>query len=87
MVQARVEMYKSVAQLVLLYGSKSWVVTGEILKVLTGFLHQAARWIMGMTEKRRAGGEWEHPSVEEEMISVGIHPIGVYIKGRQTIIA
>ena len=30
-------MYKSVDQLVLLYGSESWVVTGEMLKVLEGF--------------------------------------------------
>ena len=35
-------MYKAVAQLVLLYGSESWVVTGEMLKVLERFRHRAA---------------------------------------------
>ena len=61
------------------------MVTGEMLKVLTAFYHQAARQIMGMTEKRRSGGEWEYPSVEEAMEAVGIHPIGCkLIKIRKT---
>ena len=51
-------VYKAVAQLVLLFGSKIWVVTGEMLKVLEGFCHRAAQYITRMMEKRRAGGEW-----------------------------
>ena len=54
-------MYNSVAQSVLLYGSEIWVVMGEMLKVLEGFHHRAARRITGMTAKRVAGGEWEYP--------------------------
>ena len=77
-------MKNAVAQLVLLYGSAIWVVTREMLKVLTVFHHQAARQIMGMTAKRGAGGEWEYPVVDEAMDAVGIHPIRVYIKRRQT---
>ena len=34
-VRAQGEKYKAVAQSVILYGSKIWVVTGEMLKVLT----------------------------------------------------
>ena len=41
MVQARGEMYKAVAQSVLLYRSESWVVNGEILMVLMSFHHWA----------------------------------------------
>ena len=59
--------HKAVVQLVLLYGSESWVVTGDIIKVLTAFHHQAAQRITGMTAKRGAGKEWEHPAVEEAM--------------------
>ena len=55
----RGEMYKTVAHSVLLYGSESWVVTGEMLKVLTGFHHQAERRITGIKAKRGAGREWE----------------------------
>ena len=40
-VRTRGEMYKAVAQVMLLYGSKSWVVTGEMFKVLTAFHHRA----------------------------------------------
>ena len=79
-------MYKAMAQLLLLYVSESWVVTGEMLKVQTAFHHIAARRITGMIEKRGEGGEWYYPAVEEAMDSAGIHPIRVYIKRRETTI-
>ena len=61
------EMYKAVAESVLLYGSKSWVVTGDMLKVLEGFHHQTAWRITEMTAKRGAGGEWKYFLVVEAM--------------------
>ena len=48
MVQSRGMMYKKVDQLVLMYGSESWLVVGAMLKVLVGFHHQEDRQIMGM---------------------------------------
>ena len=36
-VRARAMMYKAVDQLVLLYDSENWVVTGEMLNFLEGF--------------------------------------------------
>ena len=83
----RGSMYKAVAQLVLLYVRDSWVVIGEMLKVLTAFYHRAARQITGMTAKRGAGGESDYPEVDEAMDSTRLHPIGVYIKRWQTTIA
>ena len=71
-VQARVGLYKLVVQSVLLYGRGSWVVTGEMLKVLEEFHHRVARRITGMTAKRGAGEEWEYPPVVEEMEDMGI---------------
>ena len=47
-VRSRGAMYNAVAQLVLLYGSKSLVVTREMLNVLERFHHQVARRITGM---------------------------------------
>ena len=73
--RARGAMYKALAQLVLLYGSNSWVVMGEMLKVLTSFHHRLAQRITGMMTKGRTGGEWEYPYVEEAMESAGLHPI------------
>ena len=58
-VWAQGAMYKVVAQSVLFYGSKIWVVTREVLKVLTDFRHQAARRFTRMTAKRGADVEWE----------------------------
>ena len=54
-------MYKAATQSVLLYGSESWVVTGDILKVLEGFLHRAARRITEMTAAHGEGGHWFYP--------------------------
>ena len=80
-------MYKTVAQSVLLCIRESWVVMGGVLKVLEGF-HLRVVWrITGMAAKRGAGGEWEYSTVVEAMESVGLHPIGVYIKSRQVTIA
>ena len=57
------------------------------IKVLTAFHHWVARRITGKTEKRGTGGEWVYLLVEEEMESVRLHPIGVYIKRQQKKIA
>ena len=65
MVRDQGDMDKAVVQLVLLYGSERWVVTGGILKVLDGFHHREARRITGVTEKRGASGYWEYPPVVE----------------------
>ena len=51
-------MYKAVDQLVLLYSSDTWVLTGEMLKFLEGFGHRAAWRITGMTATHGAVGEW-----------------------------
>ena len=42
----------------------------------------------GTTDHRDygAGGEWEYPTVEEVMDSIGLHLVGVYIKRRKTTI-
>ena len=56
-------LYKAVVQVVLLYGSKSWVVTGDMLKVLKGFHQLVAREITGMTLQPIMSGEWEWPPV------------------------
>ena len=51
------------------------MVTGDILKVLEGFHHQAARWITGMKVTHGSGVEWEYHPVVIAMEAVGLHPI------------
>ena len=87
-VRARGILYKSVLQSVLLYGSESWVVTGDMLKVIECFHHQVARRMTGATAQHMAGGEWEWPLVAETMETSGLWKIKGYIKRRKdTVVA
>ena len=45
-----VMIYKALVQMVFLYGSEIWVVTGVMLTVLEGFHHRVARQISGKTD-------------------------------------
>ena len=51
-------MYKEVAHVVLIYDSKNWVLTGEMLNILKGFRHRAARRITGMKVKFVVERKW-----------------------------
>ena len=51
-------LYKAVVQLVLIYASESWVVMGDMLKVLERFHHLVVGRIMGITARRTAYGKW-----------------------------
>ena len=73
-------MYKAVVQSVLLYIIESWVVTGEMLKVLEEFYHRVAQCITRMTAKCGIGREREYPSLVDSMETAGLHPIMVYIR-------
>ena len=51
MVQEWEMVYKVVVQMVLLYGSDSWVVTEAMLNVLEGFHHRVAQKIAGISDQ------------------------------------
>ena len=74
-VQDRGMMYKAVAQSVLMYGSESWGVVGEMLKVLERFNHRVARRITWMTEINGSVMEWEYPPVVAALESARLYPI------------
>ena len=80
MVRSRGMLYKAVVQLVLLYGSYSWVVIGAVIKVLKVFNYQVARSIAGMTAQHTTIGEWECPPLAEVVDTSGIWPIKKYIQ-------
>ena len=79
-------IYKFVAQTALLYNSRSWVVTGGTLKVLEGFHHRAARWIVGMTDQRTEDAIWEYHLVADAIKAAGIWLIKEYIQRRKATI-
>ena len=72
---AQVIIYKVVVQMVLLYGSKNWVVTGEMLKFLEGFHHWVSGRMMGNTDWCKMYGEWEIPPVADAIQIAGLWPI------------
>ena len=51
------------------------MVTGEMLKVLEGFHHQAAWRISGMTARNTEDREWEYPQVADALEAAGIWQI------------
>ena len=83
MVRAQSMLYKEAVQSVLLYGSESWVVTGEILKFLEVLKNQAAIIITEMTARRTTSEEWEWTPVAEALENSGIWTIKEYIQQRQ----
>ena len=66
-------MYKTASQKVLLYGSKIWVVTGVMLKILEGFHHWVARQIAGMVAKCVVNGKQEYPLVAAALEAAGLY--------------
>ena len=85
-VRTRGMMYKAVDKSVIMYRSESWVVTGEMVKLLEGFHHWSSRRIMGTTDIRGEGGEWEYPPAAAAMEVAGIKPIIEKIRRRQATI-
>ena len=63
MLQAHGILYKAVAQTLLLYGRKSWVMTGAMLKLLESYHGQTAQRIAGMMDRRMEDGDWDYPPV------------------------
>ena len=85
-VRERGIIYKAVAQSVLLYRSESWLVMGEMLKILEGFHHWAASRITGMMATCGSGREWVYPLLVAAMDATGLHTIGEYIRRLQVTI-
>ena len=75
-------MYKSVFQVVLLYGRKLWMVTDTIVVVIEVFHHRTTRRIEGMTERKGNGGEWEWDLVDVLFEVTGSLTIREYVRGR-----
>ena len=80
-------VFKSVTQAVLLFGADTWVLTPRMERDMSSFQHRVARWLAGSQPRRRGGGSWEYPSLEEAMVEAGFEGIGTYITRRQNTVA
>ena len=72
-----------VVQQVLLFGAETWVVTPKMERVLSAFLHGAARRLTGRQSQREKDGEWHYPSLEGDMKEAGLTDIRTSILRRQ----
>ena len=68
-------IYKGLFQAVILYGRKSWVVMGCVLKNLEGFHNPEAIRILVKTVRHMTGGEWKWPLVAYVLNTAGLWPI------------
>jgi hypothetical protein len=76
--------YKATIQTVLLYGSETWVITDEILQLLTSFHHSVARRLTGRHPRpSEEDDEWTYPSIKETLRIAGLHPIEEYLRRRR----
>ena len=55
------------------------MVTGLMLKVLGGFHHQAAWWIVGIAPRRAEDVEWDYSPVADALEAAGLWPIKEYL--------
>ena len=62
-----VQIYLTVVQSVMFYGSEMWVTTPLIRRVLGRFYHKVARRLTGRQPWRRKDGMWTYPPLEDAM--------------------
>jgi hypothetical protein len=82
------KFYLGIIQAILLYGSKTWVISLQAMARLEGF-HIRAAWRMAQKHKLRRGPqkEWVYPKSEDVLRECGMKSIAEYIQIRRQTIA
>ena len=60
-----VQIYLAVVQLVMIYGSKTWVMTPHIGRVLGGFHHRVVLRLTGRRPRRGRDGVWVYTLLDD----------------------
>ena len=81
------QFFKAVTQAVLLFGAETWVLTPRMERALGSFQHRVARRLTSRQPRRRVGGSWEYPPLEEAMVEAGFMGIRKYITRRHNTFA
>ena len=71
----------------ILFGSKTWILTPWLEKAITGFCQCAERWMAGMGPKRQPYRTWVYLPIGEALAMVVLEEIRVYISCRQNMVA
>ena len=72
--------YQAVVAAVLLYGSKSWVLSPSALKVLEGFHVKASRQMTGMRPQQQTVGPWVYLKSAVVLAAARLRPVATYIR-------
>ena len=75
--------FSTVVQVVLLFGSETWVMTPCMEHALGSFQHRVAQRITGRHPRRHEEGGWDYPPLVTAMEEAFFEEIGVYILKRQ----
>jgi hypothetical protein len=75
--------YRTVVLYVLLYGSESWVLTGDLMRQLRSFHRRCCRGLTGEFIRQDEEGEWIYPKSEEVLKKAGVLTIEEYIQRRR----
>jgi hypothetical protein len=78
--------YKATIQTVLLYGSETWVISDEILQMLTSFHHGIARWLTGRYPHPISDADddnWIYPSIKKTLRIAGLFTMDEYLNRRR----
>ena len=62
-----VNFYNAVAQVVLLFGAETRVLTNRMERALDSFQYRVARRITGKQPRHRVGGRWEYLPLSEAL--------------------
>ena len=62
--------YLEVVQVVLLFGSETWVLTPQLDKSLKDFHHRESQQMEGMGPKFHQYGTWVYPPIRESLTMV-----------------
>ena len=76
--------YKTIVQSILLYGSETWVISKQMLRMLRSFHRRCARFITGKHIWQDKEGNWHHPSSKEVLEMAGLKEIEIYIEQRKS---
>ena len=71
--------YRATVQVVLLFGSETWVTTPSMMRTLEGFHVRAARRMTGMMPERKSDGTWVYPDSEKVLKVAGLCTIAHYV--------
>ena len=80
-------IYLAVVQLVLLYGSETWVLTPHMHRMWNGFHHRVACILTGRQPWKGQDKGWVYPPLEDAMVEAGLQEVETYVSCRQNIMA